>query len=395
MTYVFQIRTHFSRPQPTPPSPLSLVSSPTPRRLQPAPPQVIVTADNEEPPTDRDDVHGADINNSVSRKETDAKESEEGYNPFLDDEEPVNDADSTPEQSADLSATSLDDSKQSRRSSEPEAVSKSPSTTEENKSTLQEGGGKRDDVLVKSNVKPPPKPPRLHEITNSGSSVDTSSKTSDIVDDKDKSESKGYNPFEDDENEEVAVSKESESSSKSSKGYNPFDDEEADVPEDDSQEKLNHTETKQVYNPFDDDIDDTEGMTQTEKVVDQKTAKKPSGVVKRRVSYPHDFNPFEDDDDLESTEANENSKRTESNESKDKETSSGSTTKSYNPFDDDNDDDEIMSGDAGVDTSQAESSTRKSSAESRNKVNKEAESTLPKPVVCLPVMLLFYRATDL
>lgn len=399
MTYVFQIRTHFTRSQPLPPSPLSLVSSPTTQRLLPAPPQVIVTAYNEEP-KDPDDTHGADIDNSVSSKESTAKEIEEGYNPFLDDEESVNDTDSTPEQPADSPATSLGDSKQRGRSSEQDAESKSPSTTEENKDTLQEATGKGNDVLVKSNMKPPPKPPRLHNITNTGSSVDASSKTRDLVDDKDKSESKGSNPFDDDEKEEVVVSKESDSSSKSNKGYNPFDDDddddEVDVADDDSQKKLNNTETKQGYNPFDDDNDDAEGTVQTEKVVDQKTAKKPSGVVKRRVSYPHDFNPFEDDDDLETTEVDESSKRTEYNEGKDKETSSASTVKSYNPFDDENDDDESISGDVGaIDTSKAESSTRKSSAESRGKVNKEAESTLPKPVVSLPVILLFYRASVL
>ena len=394
MTYVFQIRTHFTRSQPLPPSPLSLVSSPTTRRLLPAPPQVIVTADNEQP-KDRDDTPAVDIDNSVSMKESAAAESEEGYNPFLGDEEPVNDADFTPEQSSDPPATDLGDSKERRTSSEQEAVSKSPSRTEENESTLQEqeAGDKKNDVLVKSNMKPPPKPPRLHGINNTGSSVDSSSKTSDTVNNKNESESKGSNPFDEDEKEEVVVSKESDSSSKSSKGYNPFDDD-ADVADDDSQKKVNDTETKLGYNPFDDDNDDSEDMIQTKKVVDQKTAKKPSGVVKRRVSYPHDFNPFEDDDDLESTEVDESSKRTESNEGKDKETSSESTVKSYNPFDDDVDDDEIISGDASaIDSGQAQSSSRKSSAESKSKVNKETEPVLPKPAVSLSVKLLFYNNT--
>lgn len=382
MTYVFQISTHFTRSQPLPPSPLSLVSAPTRGRLLPAPPQVIFTADNEEP-KDRDDPPGVDLDSSVSRKETAATESEKGYNPFLDEEEPVNDDDSTAEQSADPSATDLDDSKERKRSTEQEAVSTSPSTTEENKITLQEGDNKAKDVLVKNNMKPPPKPPRLHDITNTSSSINASSKTNDTVDDKDKSESKASNPFDDDEKEEIVVSKESDSSSKSDKGYNPFDDEEED---DVSQKKLNDAETKQGYNPFDDDKDNAKDMIQTEKVADQKTAKKPSGVLKRRVSYPHDFNPFETDDDLESTEIDESSKRTESNEGKDMETSLGSTTKSYNPFDDDIDDDESISVDIGA---ISESSTRKSSAESRSKVKKGTETGLRKHVVSLPIKLSF------
>lgn len=382
MTYVHQIRTHFTRSQPLPPSPLSLVSAPTRGRQLPAPPQVIVTADNEEL-KDRDDPPAVDLDSSVNRKETAASESEKGYNPFLDEEEPVNDDDSTAEQSADPSATNLDDSKERKRSSEQETVSTSPGTTEENKNTLQEGDNKVKDVFVKNNMKPPPKPPRLHDITNTSSSINASSKTNDTVDDKDKGESKGSNPFDDDEKEEIVVSKESDSSSKASKGYNPFDDEEEDdVADDVSQKKLNDAETKQEYNPFDDDKD----MIQTEKVADQKTAKKPSGVLKRRVSYPHDFNPFETDDDLESTEIHESSKRTESNEGKDNETSLGSTTKSYNPFDDDIDDNESISGDVGA---IAESSTRKSSAESRSKVNKGTETGLRKPVVSLPIKLSF------
>ena len=394
MTYVFQIKTHFTRSQPLPPSPLSLVSSSTTRRLQPAPPQVIVTADDEEP-KDPDDTHGADIDNTAS-KESAAKETEEGYNPFVDEEETVNDIDAMPEQPADPPATSLGDSKERGRTSEQNAESKFPSSTEESKNSSQEAADKRNDVLVKSNMKPPPKPPRLHDNTSTSSSVDTSSssKTRDIVDDKDKTEAKGYNPFDDDGKEEVAVSKESDSSSKSSKGYNPFDDDEVDVADDDTQKTLNDTETKQGYNPFDDGDDDAEDTIQTDKTVDQKTAKKPSGVVKRRVSYPHDFNPFEHDDDQ--MEADESPNRTETNKGKGKETSSGSTEKSYNPFDDDEDDDESISGDVGaIDSGQAESSTRKSSAESRSTVTNLTESTLPKPAVSLSAMLLFYHASVL
>ena len=398
MTYVFQIKTHFTRSQPLPPSPLSLVSSSTTRRLLPAPPQVIVTADDEES-KDPDDNHEADIDNSVS-KESAAQESEEGYNPFLDEEEPVNDIDAIPEQPSDPPTTSLGDSKERGTTSEQDSESKSLTTTEENKNTLQEAAGKRNDVLVKSNMKPPPKPPRLHGITNTSSSVDASPKTRDTVDGKEKTEVKGYNPFDDDEKEEVAVSKESDSSSKSSKGYNPFDvdddDDEVDVVYEDTQKKLNDTETKHGYNPFDDGNDDAEDTIQTEKTVDQKTAKKPSGVVKRRVTYPHDFNPFEHGDDLESTEADESSKRTEANEGKGKDTSSESTEKSYNPFDDDEDDDESISGDVGaIDSGQVESSTRKSSAESRSTVTSVTESSLPKPVVSSSAMLLFCHASVL
>lgn len=378
MTYVFQIKTHFSRSQALPPSPLSLVSSSAPRRLPPTP-QVTVTANEES--EDQDDVRVADTDGSVSKKQTTAKGSEEGYNPFPDDEE-ENEVDSTtPEITADPSASSLGDSKERKSSSEQEAVAKSSSAGVEDIRPMQESSGKRNDLVVKSKMKPPPKPPRLHEITNSSPSVDTSSETSDKLNKKD--ESKVYNPFDEDENEEVVVSKKTDPSSKStkpSKGYNPFDDEEGDVADDDSQEKkLNDNETKSECNPFDDD-DDTEDVTQTETVVDQNSTKKSSGVINRRVSYPHDFNPFEDDDDLQSGEADESSQRTESKDSKvDKEAPSASTTKSYNPFDDDNDVEGVSDDVGAMDTSQSDSSTRKSSAESKGKVNKAAESGAASP----------------
>ncbi|KAL9988985.1 hypothetical protein ACROYT_G003486 [Oculina patagonica] len=373
MTYVFQIKTHFSRQQALPRSPLSLESSSAPRRLPPTP-QVTVTATKEEP-EDQDDAHVADIDDSVSKKQTTAKGSEEGYNPFLDDEEENKVDSATPEIAADHSASRLGGSKERKSSSDQEAVTKSSSASEEDKRPEQESSGKKNDVLVKSKMKPPPKPPRLHENTNSSPSVDTSSKTSDKLTKKD--ESKGYNPFDEDESEEVVVSKKavpSSKSTKSSKGYNPFDDE-----DDDSQEQnLNDNETKSGYNPFDDD-DDTEDVTQTETVVDQNSAKKSIGVINRRVSYPHDFNPFDEDDDLRSAEADESSQRTESKEGKvDKEAPSASTTKSYNPFDDDNV--EGVSDDVGAtDTSQSDSSTRKSSTESKGKVNKAAESGAASP----------------
>lgn len=374
MTYVFQIKTHFSRP-PAPPA--SLPTSHKPRRL-PVPPQVTVTS-NEEPKGRDDDVRVADTDNRGVRKETAAEGSEEGYNPFLDDEEENN---VEPDISTDHSVTSLGDSKQSR-SSKQEAVTNSSSRNVESKPPIQESSSKRNDVLVKSDIKPPPKPPRLYQTTSD--SVDTDSKTSDTVNKKDKSESKpGYNPFDDNETEKVVVSRKTDTSSKSvkpNKVYNPFDDDEGDdVADDDSEEKnLNDNDTKQGYNPFDDgDDDDSEDVTQTNKAVDQKTGKKSSGAIKRQVSYPHSFNPFEDNDDLKSNKIDKSSQRTESKDGKvDKEIESAST---MNPFDDDND--EGVRNDGGaMDTSQADSSTRKSSLESKEKVRRASPSGLAKPAV--------------
>lgn len=374
MTYVFQIKTHFSRP-PAPPA--SLPTSHKPRRL-PVPPQVTVTS-NEEPKGRDDDVRVADTDNRGVRKETAAEGSEEGYNPFLDDEEENN---VKPEISTDHSVTSLGDSKQSR-SSKQEAVTNSSSRNVESKPPIQESSSKRNDALVKSDIKPPPKPPRLYQTTSD--SNDTDSKTSDTVNKKDKSESKpGYNPFDDNETEKVVVSKKTDPSSKSvkpNKVYNPFDDDEGDdVADDDSEEKnLNDNDTKQGYNPFDDgDDDDSEDVTQTNKAVDQKTGKKSSGAIKRQVSYPHSFNPFEDNDDLKSNKIDKSSQRTESKDGKvDKEIESTST---MNPFDDDND--EGVRNDGGAtDTSQADSSTRKSSLESKEKVRRASPSGLAKPAV--------------
>lgn len=401
MTYVFQMKTHFSRTSALPPSPLSLLSSSAPRKLPPAPPQVTAPATYEEPKHgDADD--GTDIVDKVGGAETAAEDSTEGYNPFLEDDE-ENEADSTPEITADPSDISLVVSKERKSSREQEVVRKSSSASEEDKKTVQESGGKGNDVLVKSHMKPPPKPPRLHEITNSSPKVDASSKTTDTVNKKqDKNESEGYNPFDEDENEEVVDSKETVPSSKTtkpSKAYNPFDDDEDDVGDDDSQEKkLNDKEAKQGYNPFDDDDDETEDVTQTSKNADQYVGKKSAGVVKRRVSYPHDFNPFEEEDDIQSGEPDESSRKTESRDGKvDKEALSAST-KSYNPFDDDDDnDDENLSGDVeAMDTSQADSSVRKLSTESKAKVSKATEAgkasptglaALAKPTVSLPLIV--------
>lgn len=387
MTYVFQIKTHFNRK--LPPSPLSLLSSNAPRRLPPVPPQVSVTAANEEL-IDQDDARAADINGSVSTKEPTAKGSDEGYNPFLDEEE-ENEVDSTrPEVTADPSASSLGDSNERKTSSEQEAVTKSSSASEENENSIQESENKRNDVVVKSNVKPPPKPPRLHEITNSNPSVDTSSKPSETANKKDKDESEAYNPFDEDENEDVVDP--SSKSAKPSKGYNPFDDEEDDVADDDSKEKnINDNEPKQGYNPFDDD-NDTEDASQTKSVADQNAATKSSGVVKRRVSYPHDFNPFEDDDDLQSGETEDSLHNAKYKDGKvDKKAPSAPATKSYNPFDDDNVDEGASDDVSAMDTSQGESSTRKSSAERKGKVNKAVESGaasgLAKPTVSFPVVV--------
>ena len=324
MTYVFQIKTYFSRPPPLPPSPLS-ITKPAPRsRPAPPPPQAVTAA--KEGPVDIDDVNLVCDSSDIDSRGQGKGRSEEALNPFLDDNEDIA-MDSSAEVSTDASATVLRDATESRSSGKVETDLSS--TSSESKSSVQGSVNKEGDVRAKTVMKPPPKPPRMFETTGS-SSVDTQTKTSDSVDKKDKSESDGYNPFDEGEKEEVVVDKKSTTPSKVRRppqGYNPFDDDEGV----ESQDKVNDKETKVGYNPFDDD-GDVEDVTQTETVIDQNTGKKEK--AKKKISYPHSFNPFEDDDggDLKPNELAKSSRR---NESKDGKSDKQSSSKGLNPFDDD------------------------------------------------------------
>ena len=360
MTYVFQIKSYFSRPPGLPPSPLS-IKTPAPQsrpapRSRPAPPPPVSVASEEEPvdiaskeePIDiaskEEPIDIADVNLACNFSDIDnsseGKQKTEAYNPFLDDDEEVQ-MDSMPDVSSNPSATTLRDANETNTSSvEKETVLDSSSLSSESKSLDNDVSG----VKV---LKPPPKPPRLYQTTES-SSGDTNVKTTDAMDKKDKSESKGYNPFDEDETQDFVSNKKSASPSKLQKppsAYNPFDDDEGDASADLQEQTVNDNETKHGYNPFDDDDDD---VTPTKKVVENHVGKKEKG--KKKVSYPHIFNPFEEDN-FKSSETD----NTQKAKSKD--------NKSYNPFDDDNDDDEGVSND----TNQVESSTRKSSLETKGK----------------------------
>ena len=357
MTYVFQIKTYFSRPPPLPPSPLSL-TKPTPRsRPAPPPPQAVATA--KEGPVDIDDVNlvcdSSDINSRGQGKDR----SEEALNPFLDDNEDIA-MDSTAEVSTDASATALSDASEGRSSGKVETdLSR---TSSESKRSVQESINKERDAHAKTAMKPPPKPPRMFETTGS-SSVDTLTKTSDSVDKKGKSESKGYNPFDEYEKEDVVVDKKSTTPSKVRKppqGYNPFDDDEGV----ESQEKvINDKENKVGYNPFDED-----DVTQTETVIDQNTGKKDK--AKKKISYPHSFNPFEDvgGGDLKPNEHTKSSRRIET---KDGKSGKQSLSKGLNPFDDDEDE-----GGVSSEASQVES---KSSLENKEKLGQAGQTGRASP----------------
>ena len=364
MTYVFQIKTYFSRPPALPPSPLS-IKTPAPRsRPAPPPPQAAMTSKEE--PIDLADVSLA-CNSSVIDDSGKGKEkSLEGYNPFLDNDEGM-EVDSTPEMSTDTSATNLSHADENSVIEKETVLDSSNSVISENKNSLQEGTSKESDVPVKNVIKPPPKPPRLFQTTSTPS-VESKAEATGLVDKKDKSDSNGYNPFDEDEPDEIVSKKKVASPSKSRKppeGYNPFDEDEGSV---DSREQIvNDKETKHGYNPFDDDGDSGD-VTQNGKVVDEIAVKKEKR--KKKVSYPHSFNPFEEDDNLKSSETGESSQSTQSKDSK---SDKDSSSKSYNPFDEDDDEG------VGNDASQVESSTRKSSWENKGRASPVAQSGRDSP----------------
>lgn len=369
MTYVFQIKTHFSRTrQPLPPSPLSLETSPRPRRL-PVPPQMTVTSTEE--PTKQDDASVADNdsndkdnNSGGDSKEAASKDSKEGCNPFLDDQE-KGDETASPELSTDPSASRLSESNLNKTENEQDTGTTSSNTSVDRKNSVEENGDKKKDILLKSDSKPPPKPPRIYQTDNK---EDAGLKTDDNVNKKEKTESKPFNPFDEDDNEEENETTISPAkSTKPSKGYNPFDD---DVAADSSAEKDNKT----GYNPFDDD-DDEGDAAETDKNVEKKTL----GMIKRQLSYPHHYNPFDEGDDEKSNATDESSERTKPKAKKaTKDTALESTTKGYNPFEDD-DDESVNDNNSAV---QADS-MRKSSTEKKTNVNRVAQSGTGSPSAAL------------
>lgn len=358
MTYVFQIKTYFSQPPVLPPTALS-IKKPTPRsRPAPPPPQKPVASKEE--PIDLADVNVACILSDIDNSGKEKEEGKEGYNPFLDDSEDT-EMDSTPV-STDPSANTLSDASEIV---EKETVMDSSNSSSKSKNSAKESTSKEGEVDEKKVMKPPPKPPRLYQTTEI-SSVDTKTKTIVSLDTKDKSESKAYNPFDEDDTEELELNKKGASPSKLRKppdGYNPFDEDEGDA--DSGAQTVNDKETKAGYNPFDDD--DAEGLTQTKKVADQDTGKK--DIRKKKISYPHSFNPFEDEGDLDS---NKNDNEAESKDSKNDKVSS---SKRYNPFDDDIDDEEGVNNDA----SELKSATRKTSLENQGKVGQISETGRASP----------------
>lgn len=371
MTYVFQIKTHFTRTQALAPSPLSL-KTPTPRSRPAPPPPGPVTSKDE--PVDLADVDIA-CDSSINDNDSERKQQQtEGYNPFLDDEVEMK----TVSEGSTASDTHLSDAGQtSAYNIEKETVLDASNSSLKNKNVIKTSQSKDNDVSVNNVLKPPPKPPRVFQAAESPS-ADAKVKSTDSLDKKDKSESKSYNPFDEGEREDVVSDKQRTDSPSKLKtphpGYNPFDNanEEAGVL-DSKTEIVNDKETKRGYNPFDDD-DDDDDATQTEKVEEGNIGKKERR--KKKVSYPHSFNPFEDDDDFKSSEIDQ---RMESNESEDTGSDKGAASKGYNPFDDEND--ESASNDV--------SSTRKSRLENKGKLGQvdRTERASPSPVSGSPKLI--------
>lgn len=369
MTYVYQIKNHFGRTrQPLPPSPLSLETSPRPRRL-PVPPQMTVTSTEE--PTEQDDTAVEDNDSGGDSKVAASKDSKEGSNPFSDDQEGDDEA-APSDLSTNPSASSSSEVNGSDTNSKQKIGTASSDASVDRKNSAEENEDKKKGILVTSDVKPPPKPPRIYQTDTKD---DTSLKTDDNVNKKENTESKPYNPFDEDDNEDVKENNKTDPSTKStnpSKGYNPFDDDDDDVAADSSAEKDN----KPGYNPFDDD-DNEEDATETNKNAKKKT----SGVIKRQVSYPHHYNPFEEGADDKSNANDEGSQRTKPKEKKEtKDTVLNSTTKSYNPFEDDDNDDESLNDNK---TAVQGNSTRKSSTERKTNVNRVAQSGTSSPSAAL------------
>lgn len=363
MTYVFQIETHFTRTQALAPSPLSLKKPTPPSRPAPPPPAPVTSKDE---PVDLADVDIA-CDFSINDNDSERKQQQtEGYNPFLDDDVELKTAS---EESTASDTRPSDAGETSAYNIEKETVLDASNSSLENKNVIKTSQSKENDVSVKSVLKPPPKPPRVFQATEIPS-ADAKDKSTDLVDKKDKSQSKNYNPFDEDESEDVSDKQRTDSPSKlktPQPGYNPFDDDNEEAGVLDSKTQIvNDKETKRAYNPFDED-DDDDDATQTEKVAEDNMGKKEKG--KRKVSYPHSFNPFEDDDDFKSSEIDQSM---ESNESKDTGSDKGTASKGYNPFDDDND--ELASNDV--------SATRKSHLENKGKPGQvdRTERASPSPV---------------
>lgn len=102
-------------------------------------------------------------------------------------------------------------------------------------------------------------------------------------------------------------------------------------------------------------------------------------MIKRQLSYPHHYNPFDEGDDEKSNATDESSERTKPKAKKaTKDTALESTTKGYNPFEDD-DDESVNDNNSAV---QADS-LRKSSTEKKTNVNRVAQSGTGSPSAAL------------
>ncbi|XP_068739524.1 EH domain-binding protein 1-like [Montipora capricornis] len=347
MTYVFQIKAHFTKTPVPQPSLLNL-RKPVPRS-HPAPPPPEASR---EAPADSGKGNVAnsssDTGNGGDSKETNG--SKEPYNPFLEDTEDV-EMDASPEGSS-SPATKRSDAGDSK-SSEKELISWSSYSSPESKLSMLEDTSKELESNVKKEAKPPPKPPRFHQGTDSPV-VDTKTKPSGSIEKKEKSVSKAlFNPFDAEDNEESSPVP--LKTRKPPEGYNPFDEDNSF----NSQENNGSGKGRKVgSNPFD-EADDNDVVTEATKAADQNVEKKEK--QQRKVSYPHSFNPFGDDDDIESKGIEEKEE---------------SSSKGYNPFDDDNDNEgEGVSNNA----TPVKRLPRKSSLQNKEKGNQSPQTGRASP----------------
>ena len=304
MTYVYQIKAHFSR---------QTTVSPSSNRKE-------ATASKQTPGMSDVNLTDAPLRSTVDAeiKESTENDTGEGFNPFLDDEE------NTADSEAAGVLHEVDESGDNNSIAEKE---KSTETTIDTKTSLQEPSSQSKEDLVKSKPKAPPKPPRLYPDSKNPPVGDSEPNSTGVVPDNSTVESSGQNPF--DEVSDVEASSTSGDINgvtklveKPSEGYNPFD--EDDDVEDESQGKSNDG-----YNPF-----EQQDVAQAENDVDKKSPKDSSSMIKRTVSYPHGFNPFEEELNSESIEIELQDDVSE------KQSSQTTVTKSYNPFDDDADADD-------------------------------------------------------
>jgi hypothetical protein len=129
---------------------------------------------------------------------------------------------------------------------------------------------------------------------------------------------------------EKPAEKESDRSSIPPKDYNPFDEDEPESPSPETNrlaQILTENKSTTGYNPF--DVDSDEGLASP---TDKPTQTKAETTHNAKTSQERfGFNPFEDDEDVKST----SNKIVSSTSNKDKDSSYG-----YNPFEDDDDEEE-------------------------------------------------------